>query len=149
MLVVTIRRHSRSDAGTQGSMTLADGSKDHFDTLEPRDCIAAGSYSAYIHRVPAFNPHIDAMAYRRVYQLQDVKGHDRPDIDFGQFAGDRSLGLYNDMLGAIAVGLGFTRKLPPNGTYRAQLALQNSRNTLGRLMARTHGSGIIIDIIDP
>jgi len=148
MRVLTIRRHSRSDAGTQGSATLS-GTGDHFDTLELRDCIAAGTYAAHIHKVPALNPRILVMGFRRVYQLVDVAGHDRPDIDFGEFAGDRSLGLYCNLLGAIAIGSGFARRLPRNGTFRAQLALLDSEAALALLMAHTSGAGIFVDIIDP
>jgi hypothetical protein len=145
MLVVTIRRHTRSDAGTQGSATLSN-SPDRFDTLEPRDSIQSGTYRACTHKIAEIRNGFNA--YRRVYGLIDVEDHDRPDIDFGEFAGDIHKGMHNNMLGAIAIGFGFTRKLPGNGTYRAQLALQNSRIALAKLMSHTHGLAIFVDIID-
>lgn len=156
MLVVTIRRHSRSDAGTQGVATLS-SSKDRFDTLEPpdrnsqdrRSCIPAGSYVAYLHKVKVLGRGPDGRAdFRRVYELH-VLGRTHVEIDVGEFAGDVSLGLYNDLMGSIALGFGFEIKLPPNGSLKPQIALQHSEAALARLMKHTHGAGIMVDIFDP
>jgi len=150
MLVVTIRRHGRSDAGTQGGFVLrtAEGREERFDTLEPRDSIPAGTYAAYLHKVKVLGRGGEPEKMRRVYELQDVPDHAHVEIDSGEFAGDVRLGYFNNMLGKIAIGYGFVVKLPPGGMPKPQVALQHSEAAVARLMKHTHGLGIMVEIID-
>ncbi len=146
LLLVTIRRASRAPEGTAGAASLVTQTRERFETLEPQDCIPAGVYEAYLHRVPVLG--VDHPQYRRVYELQHVPGRKHAEIDRGHFAGDVKLGLANDMLGLIAFGFGFGLRSPGNG-FAKQMCLQHSARAIAKFMTHTQGAGIRVEIIDP
>jgi hypothetical protein len=145
-VLVTIRRTSRSPEGTIGTASLAGHTKERFESLEPQDCIPAGVYEAYLHRVPVLG--VDHPQFRRVYELQHVPGHKHVEIDRGHFAGDVKVGLVNDMLGMIAFGFGFGLRSPGNG-FAKQICLQHSARAIAKFMCYTQGTGIRVEILDP
>src|SRR6266404_3129800 len=146
LLLVTIRRASRAPEGTAGAASLVTQTRERFETLEPQDCIPAGIYEAYLHRVPVLG--VDHPQYRRVYELQRVPGRRHVEIERGHFAGDVKLGLANDLAGAIALGFGFGERSPGVG-YAKQLCLQHSARALAKFVALTHGAGLRVEILDP
>jgi len=148
MLLVTIKRTVQSDSGTQGivSFVAIDGSKQRFDTLELRDCIAAGVYTAYMHRVPVLG--MDHPQYHRVYELEGVPGRKHVVIDRGHFAGDVKLGLAHDLAGVIALGFGFGSRSPGHG-FEKQLCLQHSARAVAKFVSALQGAGIRVEILDP
>jgi hypothetical protein len=151
---LTIQRVSKSDIGTIGHARLDDGGWE-FDSFErpPRgnqhdSCIPAGLYRAYAHRYPNSDGILAAGLVTEVYELQDVPGRNRVEINLGNWAGDPALGLYCNLLGQIALGVGFKMLRPP-GPYEPQLALVKTKEAFDNFMKRTSGYGITVRIIDP
>src|SRR5260221_3172555 len=124
-MIVTILRLVivRMYSGDEGTFGDAIFGETQYNSLEPPSnlterycCIAAGSYPAYIEN--------DKRLGIKAYTLHNVPGHvDSIRILPGMWAGDLGKGLYNDMLGYIALGRGIGDYEPPEMGFKRQRAL--------------------------
>jgi len=139
-----IKRGPSENHGTFGEASFSDGTS--YTALEPpwRDnshgysSIPVGIYRAYAHTSPHFGVN--------TYYLLHVPGRTNVELLPGVWAGDVHRGLYNDMLGQIALGWGAGELAPPEPGFAPQKALLNSRAAMADFMRRTGSVGIYIEI---
>lgn len=138
-----VERDPSVDAGTFGSATLFDDAGDHlagpWHSLEPpwRDnkpnisCIPDGVYTAELIHSPRFD--------RELYRLKDVPERSNAEIHPANWGGDEAKGLYTELHGCTALGMGVGRLTPPGGSMAPQQAITSSKQAIAEFMAATEG----------
>ena len=117
MRTAVIVRNSSTDDGTFGQFTLDDGWKCYSGELPDRENMPSLSRipsGAYLCRW-ALSPN-----HGWCYHVTNVPGRSEIEIHAGNWCGDRQLGKKCDLLGCIALGLGF-------GELDGQAALLQSK----------------------
>lgn len=155
MIQGILTRQQTGDTGTFGTLTITgrrtDGGAVSFqcmtaelpcrDNARNRSCIPEGRYPCLMR-----DSH-----FGRVYELQDVPGRSAILIHYGNWAGDESLGFVSDVEGCILVG---EHRAPIEwndrdaGRSGMQLGVTNSRKTLSRLHAATHGECMLLTVVE-
>lgn len=149
---LVISRKPSTDQGTPGTAELLNAAGIELWVgvdMELPDRGNAPDISRILAGVYVAKYYFSSLFGRNVYHLQDVPGRTSVEVHIGNFAGDKSLGWYSDVLGCTVLGTEIGKLVPPHPGYtRPQTACLNSTVAYDAFVAATGGADIEVEYRD-
>ena len=137
-------RFSTGEHGTFGNLTIDNGFKcvtaelPWHDNQNNISRIPVGKYECEVRLSWRFRQYL--------YEIKNVPGRQNVLIHRGNYAGDVGKGFRSDVEGCVLLGEEMAL-LTPEGFFRPQMAVLNSKETVARFMKATNGEKLVLTVM--